>query len=578
MNRKMISLLLAAALLLTVCSGCGASSEEPSISEAQVSETVSSKETPATETEEPASVGEVPVEVPESASDSEETAHDTFEPQPAELPLCDELTSLSILIEAPDMFGAFLTSWNDSSTLSRAEELTNVHIDWNEVSSQQLSQQFSLIVASGDMPDMIRAVDEMYAGGLSAALDEGVIYDLTDIIEEYGQDYLAAIEIDESTRKAAIDDEGRRLSVISVQDGFLPVSGTMIRQDWLDEQGLNTPVTYDDLYDVLMSFKDAYNCDHTLFVESSLDFQSLSGNLGTVGFNTSGRQVATHLYQVDGTVYSSLNQEGYRDYVELLRKFYSSGLINSDFLTESLSPPETEAVCSQGNAGVFFAASDKMTTMRSASDDPDFNAVPLASMVTEEGQINNFGNQVSYVAGRSVSVTTSCDDPELAISWLNFWFTREGSLLANYGIENDTYEFDANGVPQYTDKVLNNPDGMAVYAAVAIFGFKEMPAYFDFDRQYNTQPEEELAAMHFWAEDMTGANIMPDVSLTAAESDKISTVLTDIETYATSNIMAFVIGDQDLVEWDSFVETVEGMGLQTVIDTYQNALDRYTER
>ena len=28
------------------------------------------------------------------------------------------------------------------------------------------------------------------------------------------------------------------------------------------------------------------------------------------------------------------------------------------------------------------------------------------------------------------------------------------------GVEGDTYEIDENGLPQFTDKVMNNPDGM----------------------------------------------------------------------------------------------------------------------
>ena len=38
----------------------------------------------------------------------------------------------------------------------------------------------------------------------------------------------------------------------------LPDYGPVIRQDWLDAQGLEKPVTYDDLHEVLTAFKNAY--------------------------------------------------------------------------------------------------------------------------------------------------------------------------------------------------------------------------------------------------------------------------------------------------------------------------------
>ena len=49
------------------------------------------------------------------------------------------------------------------------------------------------------------------------------------------------------------------------------------------------------------------------------------------------------------------------------------------------------------------------------------------------------------------------------MEWVNYWFTDEGVLLANYGVEGESYTMDENGKPQYTE--LMKPDNYYVYMA-----------------------------------------------------------------------------------------------------------------
>ena len=42
---------------------------------------------------------------------------------------------------------------------------------------------------------------------------------------------------------------------------------------------------------------------------------------------------------------------------------------------------------------------------------------------------------------------------------------------------------------------------------------------------------------------------------------------------------AFITGQKDIeAEWDTYLKTLDDMGLQEVIDVYQAALDRYNAR
>lgn len=60
----------------------------------------------------------------------------------------------------------------------------------------------------------------------------------------------------------------------------------------------------------------------------------------------------------------------------------------------------------------------------------------------EEGQTLHFANKKTLVGDNSWSITTACHDPELALQYMDYFFTDEGSTLCNYGVEGEGMAFD----------------------------------------------------------------------------------------------------------------------------------------
>ena len=56
---------------------------------------------------------------------------------------------------------------------------------------------------------------------------------------------------------------------------------------------------------------------------------------------------------------------------------------------------------------------------------------------------------------------------------------------------------------------------------------------------------------------------------TDEDIDVIETYTSDIQTYTNENYLKFITGDRDLSEFDEYVATLEGMGLNEVIAIYQ---------
>lgn len=65
------------------------------------------------------------------------------------------------------------------------------------------------------------------------------------------------------------------------------------------------------------------------------------------------------------------------------------------------------------------------------------------------------------------------------------------------------------------------------------------------------------------------------LSFSSEQDAERRAAMADIETYVDEMVMAFISGRESLDNWDSYVETVKGMGIDNVIGIYQDAIDAW---
>ena len=247
MKNKITAILLSVCLLLTLLAGCGNSTESAldGASEAPSAESVPVVET-AEEDTSPDQDGTAKEESVEEPLEVEETL---------ELPLCEETQTLTYFNEISTNLMNVYNDLNEAEAVKYLEELTNVHIDFTNFTSDNYKDQYSLMVASGDMTDIIYAAAGSYPGGASAAVEDEVLINLDEYME-YAPHYAAMLEEFPDVRKAIYTDEGYLPAFYSIYDENARFSsGMVVRQDWLDELGMNVPVTYDDYHDVLSALR-----------------------------------------------------------------------------------------------------------------------------------------------------------------------------------------------------------------------------------------------------------------------------------------------------------------------------------
>jgi len=179
-----------------------------------------------------------------------------------------EGTNLSIW--APFYWVGRIASYDESAAWQEVERRLGITIDWMQPPAGQEVEQFNLMVASLDLPDIIGtgwAGDEMWVGGGDRYIEEGVILRLNELVQQHAPDYLWAIEnlVVPEEQGLFYTDEGNMFAFYAISPyeewSFL---GMLYRQDWMDELGLENPRTLDEVENVLIQFRDQMGADAPL--------------------------------------------------------------------------------------------------------------------------------------------------------------------------------------------------------------------------------------------------------------------------------------------------------------------------
>lgn len=574
--KKLLSLLLAMTLLVGLMA-CGAPKESVQVSKTENASVDTPEETADVLPEEPAANPDA------SAVESMVEAEAEVEPVVYELPLTDSLVEFEIYTtSAPGFMTPYIGtdgSYNTADATVYFEEQTGVRLKYTEIDMFSFSQNFNLMIASGDYPDILTGMAGSYAGGVTKALDDEVIIDLTDYVLHDMPAYAQKLD-ERDAWKEVMTDEGQILGIYGLNSEAIVDRGPVVRQDWLDEQGLEAPVTYDELTEMGKTLMSAYDLDYAFYVSSVVNPSiTLSAGFDLPGLDITA--TGTHFYQEDGEVKSCLVSDNLKDYLKYLNGWYNDGLISKDFF--SRSSYDVKDVFAGDGCAVCWDNADYITEDNRNAEliAKGFHCAGLPVTLKEEGQELKFMLGMDGLLSESVSISTTCEDPDLLIKAMDWCFTREGELLCNYGIEGKSYDLDENGDAVWSPNVTDVED-VTFRAALVTYTLNSIPTCWDMRRYWpETYDEDAYAAVEMWsaASNSDGWSMPSSLFYTSEESAVYATKVTDVETYANEFILSAVIGEKDIdASWTEYVDTVWSLGLQECLNVQQNAYDRYQTR
>ena len=130
----------------------------------------------------------------------------------------------------PGPIATRVDSLGDVEMYREREKETGVHIEFIHPAQGQESEQFNLMIASGDLPDMIEYDWAEYSGGAQKAIDDGVIIALNQYMDDKLPDFKKVLEGNSSYDKGSKTDAGNYYAFPNINTGsYKTFGGPLIR-------------------------------------------------------------------------------------------------------------------------------------------------------------------------------------------------------------------------------------------------------------------------------------------------------------------------------------------------------------
>jgi putative aldouronate transport system substrate-binding protein len=467
-------------------------------------------------------------------------------------------------------------NFGDTPFANALEKETGIQVKYIHPTAGQVDEQFNIMLASNELPDIIERNWYHLPGGPQKAIDDNYIISLNDVIGNHAPNLKALLASWTELDKMVKTDSNNYyvFPFVRGDDMLKTYAGLMLRKDWLDELGLSVPETIDEWYEALTAFKEKKNAAAPFsFLENTNNMTAaISGAYG----------VKKDFFVENGTVKFGPVEEGYRDYLTTMNKWYNEKLLDNNFAAIDSKTLEANILSGRtgacigttgGNLGKWIAPGKE--------NDPGFDLVAAFYPTLNKGDMPRFKQMDwTYSVAGAAAITTACKDVKLAAKLLDYGYSEAGRKLCNYGIEGESYNM-IDGYPTYTDLITQNPEGLSMSSILARYARAGSGGPFvqekEYMEQYSALPQQR-DALNKWVKADAAQYLMPPVSFQSEESGQMANIMSEVNTYIDEMFIKFVIGTEPIEKFDQYVQQVKKLKIDRAIAIQQDALDRYNKR
>ena len=512
-----------------------------------------------------------------ASSTAESTAGSEAAAEPANAEKPYEGTTLTWYTKLNANVSDNYTNLGETPWAQYVEEKTGIHIEFQHPTQGSENEEFAVMVASGEYPDIIEHTWTSYSGGGGAAINDGVIIALDDYMDQ-APNLSALLEENPEISKMIKSSSGNYYCFPFLRGLETPnktefSSGLTYRADVLKELGFDTvPETIDEWEEVLRAAKAAgFSKPFTTRNEWVKDVWSPA-------FDNWGS-----FYVDDGVVKNGLIEDSRKEFIARMAAWYDEGLLDNDWMQADKKSTQTDFVA--GNCVLGYAPFGQglgTYTQAMMEADPNFKeeyiqaAAPVTSTKGKNAKFSKMNN-IFDQSGVSAAISSQCKNVEAAVWLLDWMYSEEGMICYNFGIEGVSYEM-VDGKPVYTDVIMNNPDGMSVAQALAAYTRTstsgvgvQMEYYIE---QYYAQDNQKTALELSMKTDM-GEHMFPPCSVSEENQDRYTEIMSQVKTLSDEMEASFICGTTSMDEWDSYQQKLKDAGIEEAIQMMQEAYDTY---
>lgn len=464
------------------------------------------------------------------------------------------------------------------------EEMTNVHINWDWAVGAEAGEKLNLSLASGSYPDVywnssLNTTQQAHYGNL------GVFLPLNDLIYENTY-YLKEILDDRADILQAITDPQGNIYSLFRTSGQSHADSSQkmwVYKPWLEKLGMAMPTTTQEYYDMLVAFRDNDmngngdpDDEYPLIGSTGGSQTDISGFLmNPFILNDGGKRLNLE----NGKLIPAYIQEQWREGLRYINRLYSENLIARESFVQDVNQlislttgPDNIVV---GSVPAFYPGSFVNTSV-------------LPSVYTDYGTIPPLKNGAdakavtprfySDIAIGTFVITSACKEPALAMKWVDYWYSEDGTILTTWGREGVEFEWvDVKNImgtsPSYQP--------LLTYDKPQNFFWRGLgPRYFTSElRNSEVYDKAQLGTAIYEAslpyESCWPQELLPQFQWpTAEQSTQLANMETVIGSYVDESTAAFIIGSKSIdSDWESYINELNNMGLEDYVALNQEILD-----
>lgn len=452
-----------------------------------------------------------------------------------------------------------------------AEERTGIHVDYIS-GPEEFNDVYSEIdqrVISGDLPDAVMtklAQTSVYG-------PQGVFADLAPYIEKYAPNLQKYIDDNPDYKALVTDKDGHIYGLCKETPIFADLIG--YRVDQFKAAGIDPDsiVTIDDFTKALETLKAYYGKDNPNYYpltgrDTAIRFASWFGAASNIS-STESNGIYINGHYKDGSI--DIMSDGAYKMVETMKKWYDEGLIQPEWVAGTFSEADWEAAMLNGNGSIFYDYYNRAEWFMEnggPDNDPNYQMGVLNFIKDDNGNPQKMTVSMKYNDECVTAVNANCSEDKIKtiLTFIDYFYTEEGEILANYGVEGESFKTDANGGKEF---IVDYQTEEATPAGEKRWSFLsdrftvckpvDNEAFF----KWNAPLIAEATGRLFTDENLGTSYVL---RFTDDQSKEITNLLASVYDAQMSGITQFIDGTRELTpdNWAAFQQEMNDMGLSRI--------------
>ena len=464
-------------------------------------------------------------------------------------------------------------------------EKTNVELIWHTVAPKSAAQQLNLTLGIGEeLPDLFLNMDITGNQMVTYGMDRKLLVDLNPYLDRYAPNVRKMLEVHPILEKMITAPDGGIYALPSVEESYHTAypQKAWIYRPWLETLGLPVPTNLEELQHVLVAFRDQDPNGNGLQDEIPMTGAVTGWMTNPLDYLMSPFILSSQTRRLNldegGQVTAPYDTPQWREGLIFINHLCEDDLLDPGAFFQDQNQLQQQVMAPENNrVGVVTAGALGAFLSPDHGSWSDWTALP--PMAGEDGACVTVYIPLNVKIG-AFAVSADCPNPAAAVRWVDYFYSREGTLRATVGIEGKDW------IPAAPGKLgLNGIQGSYVqltpYAQMQNSCWRKMAPFFQPDDLRNRQvdPMENGEQMFYEVTKKLYApygkeNLWQPLLFPPDQVEELEATLFLLEEYVTDSDLRFILGDWDPENdsaWDDYRRSLEELGLPGVLKACSEA-------